>query len=106
MWQSWLPHIDGTLSTGVNIKNLHNIMLCASTKSYVRVMQTIGRGLRLHASKDKMRLFDFIDDFSKKTKTGKIQNKNYMLKHSTERIEFYFEAGFPIKEKEILVNPQ
>lgn len=91
----------GTASTGLNIKRLHNIFLCSSTKSSVRLRQSTGRGMRLHDDKDMMRLFDFIDDFSKKLKNGKVQNKNYALKHSYERLESYFSDGFPISEKEI-----
>lgn len=91
----------GTASTGLNIKRLHNIFMCASTKSSVRLRQSTGRGMRLHGEKEMMRLFDFVDDFSKKLKNGKVQNKNYALKHSYERLESYFSDGFPITEKEI-----
>lgn len=93
----------GTASTGLNIKRLHNIFITAPTKSSVRIRQSTGRGMRLHNEKDMMRLFDFVDDFSKKLKNGKIQNKNYSLKHSFERLESYFGDGFPIVEKEIQV---
>jgi len=91
----------GTASTGLNIKRLHNIFMTSSTKSSVRLRQSTGRGMRLHGDKDMMRLFDFVDDFSKKLKNGKVQNKNYILKHSFERLESYFKDGFPIIEKEI-----
>ncbi len=91
----------GTASTGLNIKRLHNIFMTASTKSSVRLRQSTGRGMRLHGDKDMMRLFDFVDDFSKKLLNGKVQNKNYILKHSYERLESYFSDGFPIVEKEI-----
>ena len=94
----------GTSSTGLNIKRLHNIFMTASTKSSVRLRQSTGRGMRLHGDKDMMRLFDFVDDFSKKLKNGKVQNKNYILKHSYERLESYFSDGFPIVEKEISIS--
>ncbi len=90
-----------TSSTGVSIKRLHNMILSAGTKSYVRLGQTIGRGMRLHEEKEKFRLIDIIDDFSTKTKTGKIWNKNYSLKHSYERLEQYLIWSYPLREHEI-----
>ena len=92
-----------TVSTGLNIRRLHNFFATSSTKSSIRLNQSIGRGMRLHEDKDMMRYFDFIDDFSKKTKTGKTLNKNYVLKHSYERLNEYLSAGYPIKELEIQV---
>jgi len=91
----------GTTSTGISIKRLHNIMLCSSTASSIRLLQSVGRGMRQHVSKSMVRLFDFVDDFSNVTKTGKIQNKNHVLKHSYTRLDDYIEQGFPIIEKEI-----
>jgi superfamily II DNA or RNA helicase len=93
-----------TVSTGMNIKRLHNIFLASSTKSSIRLNQTIGRGMRLHSEKGMMRFFDFIDDFSHKTKKGKVVSKNYTLKHSYERLNGYIEHGYPIKELEIEVK--
>jgi len=90
-----------TVSTGMNVKRLHNIFLASSTKSSIRLNQTIGRGMRLHEDKGMMRFFDFIDDFSHTTKKGKIVSKNYTLKHSYERLNEYIEHGYPIKELEI-----
>ncbi len=90
----------GTVSTGVNIKKLHCIILASSTKSSIRLNQSIGRGMRLHEEKNKMYLVDIVDDFSTK-KNGKVRNKNYVLKHSEERLNEYFEHGYPIIEKEI-----
>jgi superfamily II DNA or RNA helicase len=91
----------GTTSTGTSIKRIHNIFLVSSTKSSIRLLQSVGRGMRQHTEKDMMRLFDFVDDFSHKTKTGKVQNKNHVLKHSYERLDNYIDQGFPIIEKEI-----
>ena len=90
-----------TVSTGMNVKRLHNFFAASSTKSSIRLNQSIGRGMRLHDEKEMMRYFDFIDDFSNKTKTGKVLNKNYVLKHSYERLNEYLEHGYPIKELEI-----
>lgn len=78
----------GTFSTGINIKNLHNIIFGAPSKSKVRVLQSIGRSLRTHESKDKSKLYDIVDDLQK----GKWIN--YTLKHYGERIKLYNEEQF------------
>lgn len=83
----------GTMSVGVNIKKLHNVVFAASSKSEIRVLQSIGRGLRLHETKSKMILWDVIDDFSYKTKSGNIQ-KNHVYKHWETRARYYQEQGF------------
>lgn len=79
----------GTFSTGVNIKNLHNIVLASPSKSKVRVLQSIGRGLRLHETKDKLNLYDIVDDLS----FGK-STLNYSMKHFVERFDMYNEEEF------------
>ena len=81
----------GTLSTGVNIKNLHNIIFAAPSKSKIRVMQSIGRGLRKLESKKMTTLFDIGDDLSWK------KHKNYTLSHFQERINMYASESFPFK---------
>jgi superfamily II DNA or RNA helicase len=79
----------GTFSTGINIKNLHNIIFASPTKSRVRTMQSIGRGLRISDTKDSMTLFDIADNLSNKNK------KNYTLNHLIERVKMYSSEGFP-----------
>ena len=54
----------GTFSTGINIKNLHNIIFSSPSKSRIRVLQSIGRGLRTSESKTKTTLYDISDDVS------------------------------------------
>ena len=77
----------GTLSTGVNIKNIHNIHFTESFKSDVIVRQSIGRGLRTHKDKDKLRLYDYVDCLD--------SNKRSMLvNHSRVRKTIYKEQGF------------
>lgn len=73
----------GTFSTGVNIKNIHHIILASSTKSVVKVLQSIGRGLRKGDTKDKCTVHDITDNLIKKSK------QNFSLKHCYERIEIY-----------------
>lgn len=81
----------GTFSTGVNIKNLHNIIFASPSKSRVRNLQSIGRGLRKSDTKDSAILFDIADDLSWKKK------QNYTLKHLEERIKIYMEEKFKFK---------
>lgn len=84
-----------TTSTGINFKNLHNIFLTFSSKSYTSITQIIGRGLRKHSSKNLVKIWDFIDDLKQKNKD------NYFLAHSKERIEIYLENEYNIKEIEL-----
>ena len=90
-----------TVSTGLNIPNLMNIILGASTKSFIRLGQTIGRGMRLHHSKNNMNLIDICDDLT--YKTSRSEKKNYVMKHFQARLVEYLEWGYPIVEKEINV---
>ena len=78
----------GTFSTGINIKNLHNIIFASPSKSRVRNLQSIGRVLRKSSTKVKAILYDISDDCSYKSK------KNYTLNHLIERIKIYNEENF------------
>ena len=79
----------GTMSTGVNIKNLHHIVFASPSKSKVRVLQSIGRSLRKAKGKDTAKLWDIADDFRKNG-----GRENFTLKHCAERISYYVEQGF------------
>jgi superfamily II DNA or RNA helicase len=81
----------GTFSTGINIKNLHNIIFASPSKSRVRNLQSIGRGLRTSENKTKCNLYDIGDDLSWKSK------KNYTLLHMIERIKIYNDEHFEYK---------
>lgn len=85
----------GCVQEGVNIKKLHNIVLASSSKSEIRVLQTIGRGLRTHASKEKAAVWDIVDDLS----LGKF--KNYALNQAAKRFDYYQEQGFNIEHRKI-----
>ena len=87
----------GTLSTGISIKNLHNIFLTESYKSEVLIKQTIGRGMRLFDGKEKVIIVDFVDDF---TWDGK---DNYLMKHCKERIIIYKKEHYEYKIYEIKI---
>jgi superfamily II DNA or RNA helicase len=81
----------GTFSTGVNIRNLHNIIFASPSKSRIRNLQSIGRGLRIGENKTEAVLFDIVDDF----RIGKYAN--YTLKHFIERVKIYDEEKFNYK---------
>jgi len=81
----------GTFSTGINIKNLHNIIFASPSKSRIKTLQSIGRGLRLSKSKEVATLYDISDDLSWKSK------KNYTLLHFIERVKMYDEEKFDYK---------
>ena len=78
----------GTFSTGINIKNLHNIIFASPSKSRIRNLQSIGRGLRLGDNKVNATLYDIADDLQYKS------NENFTLKHFQERINIYNEEEF------------
>jgi superfamily II DNA or RNA helicase len=81
----------GTFSTGINIKNLHNIIFAMPTKSTIRTLQSIGRGLRQKEGKDLATLYDIADDMRYK------KHMNFTLKHFVERTKIYNEEQFPFK---------
>ena len=81
----------GTFSTGINIRNLHNVVFCSPSKSRIRNLQSIGRGLRRGDNKDKAVLYDISDDLRYKSKV------NYTLDHFAERIKLYNSEQFEYK---------
>ena len=78
----------GTFSTGINIRNLHNVIFASPSKSRVRNLQSIGRVLRKGDNKSKATLYDIADDIS--TDKG----NNYTLNHLMERVKIYNEEKF------------
>lgn len=76
---------SGTFSTGINIRNLHNIIFTSPTKSRVRNLQSIGRGLRISETKTVCKLYDLSDDLTWKGK------QNFTLLHMIERLKIYNE---------------
>ena len=81
----------GTFSTGINIRNLHNIIFASPSKSQIRVLQSIGRGLRKSDNNVNTKLFDIADDIRSKDKT------NYSYIHALERIKIYKKEKFNFK---------
>ena len=88
----------GTFSTGINIRNLHNIVFASPSKSRIRVLQSVGRALRLGDNKNSARLVDIADDFTHKGK------QNFTLRHFMERINIYNEEEFDYDIKQISID--
>jgi superfamily II DNA or RNA helicase len=90
----------GTFSTGINIKRLHNIILSHGNKSKIRILQSIGRGLRLGEGKVKMTLFDIIDDLQYGIKM------NYSLDHFQKRLAYYIKEQFTYRFYNIKIGAE
>jgi superfamily II DNA or RNA helicase len=85
----------GVFSTGINIRNIHNVIFASPSKSQIRVLQSIGRGLRKADDGRDTTLYDIADDLHWK------KHKNYTLNHSAERIKIYSREKFHFKIYEI-----
>lgn len=90
----------GTFAEGSNVKNIHNIIFASNYKSKIKVLQAIGRGLRTTENKDKVVIYDLIDDLSweyldRRTKS-KRKYRNITLKHYSDREKIYKAQGFDI----------
>lgn len=84
-----------TMSTGINIPSIENIILASSSKSKIRNLQSIGRGLRLMTGKTKCKLFDIADNLTHKKK------ENHVFRHFKERLEQYAKEEFEFRFIEI-----
>jgi superfamily II DNA or RNA helicase len=80
-----------TFSTGISIKNIHNIVFAESYKSEIIVKQSIGRGMRQLEGKDSFTIIDIVDDLSYHN------HSNYLYKHAKARLEFYKQYSADIK---------
>ena len=89
----------GTFSTGINIKNLHNVIFASPSKSRIRNLQSIGRVLRKGKDKNKAVLYDISDDCTHGSR------KNYTLNHLIERIRIYNEEKFNYEIITIQIKP-
>ena len=81
----------GTCSTGINIKNIHNIVFASPSRSVIRVLQSIGRGLRTSKTKNSVKLYDISDDLRYK------KYVNHTYKHLNERLKIYNRERFIFK---------
>jgi len=87
----------GTCSTGINIPSIANVIFSSPSKSVIRVLQSIGRGLRKAKGKGKTKVYDISDDLSYKSYT------NHTMKHLDERVRIYNNEKFNYTLKRIKV---
>lgn len=80
-----------TFSTGINIPNLHNVIFGSPSKSRIRVLQSIGRGLRTSEQKTSAVLYDIADDISWKS------YQNHTIRHFSDRVQMYSQEKFEYK---------
>lgn len=78
----------GIFSTGISIKNIHHIVFASPYKSKIKVLQSIGRGLRLNSNKEICNIYDFIDDLRYNGRN------NYLFDHFKNRYKIYKYEGF------------
>lgn len=90
---------SGVFSTGINIRNLENIIFASPTKSRIKTLQSIGRALRIGDNSDEATLYDIVDDMSYKS------HKNFALKHFLERAKIYNEEKFKYKIHKVNLPP-
>lgn len=88
----------GVFSTGINIPSIENVIFASPSKSKIRNLQSIGRGLRLKEGKSHCNLFDIADDLHWKSW------KNHTLKHLQERVQVYSEENFSFKILEVEIE--
>jgi superfamily II DNA or RNA helicase len=81
----------GTMSTGTDIPNLDNVVFAHPAKSKIRVLQSIGRGLRTSPGKTHATLYDIADDLQ----VGAYVNHTF--KHAQERMKYYAAEKFKVK---------
>ena len=82
----------GTFSTGINIRNIDNIVFASPSKSKIRVLQSLGRGLRLGDKSKSLKVFDLADDL-----TSESSRLNFTLRHFQQRLNIYDEQKFDYK---------
>jgi len=83
----------GTMAVGISINKLHNMVLASSTKSMIRIIQSIGRLMRLHDTKEVATIYDVVDDLSMPDK----RYSGYMIQHGKARVKIYANEQHPVK---------
>lgn len=92
----------GVLSTGVNMKNIHNIVFADSFKSFSRIIQSIGRGVRLHKTKEMVYIWDLVDIYAKDLESlYEFKNRTIFYNHFKERLKIYKKEERTYKIKKV-----
>lgn len=81
--------ISKIFSTGIDIKNLHYILFAGGGKAKIKILQSIGRGLRLHKDKKILQIVDLHDQL------------HYSIDHGSKRIQFYEQEKIPYQRNTI-----
>ena len=89
----------GTCSTGFSVTGINNIIFASPTKSMVRVLQSLGRGLRLHEGKSVCTLYDIGDKLFDKGAA------NHTFKHLEERLQIYAKEQFKVNTHVVTLKP-
>ena len=84
--------------TGVSINNIQHLIFGTNSKSVIKLLQSIGRGLRRDGKKNKVNAYDIVDDF------GFGNKKNYLTQHFLQRIRIYISEKFSWKTKNINIK--
>lgn len=79
----------GIASTGINIKRIFNLCFIDMGKSFIRTIQTIGRGLRKAHDKSHLQVYDITSDLK------------YSQRHRKDRVKYYKEAGYPVSVRRV-----
>jgi superfamily II DNA or RNA helicase len=87
----------GTFSTGISINNLYYAIFASSYKSKIKILQSIGRGLRLHEEGKVFVLYDLVDNFARKSYI------NHSVKHYVQRFRYYTKAKLNYIVKELRI---
>lgn len=91
----------GIFSQGISVKNIHHVYFGSPYKSIIKVLQSIGRGLRISATKQNVRLKDFVDTFARPRTNGRARAANFLMKHAAERVKIYSKEQFQFKMRSI-----
>lgn len=86
--------ISKIFSTGINIKNLHYIVFAAGGKAKIKIVQSIGRGLRLHIDKEELIIFDIADNL----RYGQRHVEQRLLLYDNEDIKYTFKKYYETKQ--------
>lgn len=87
------------LSTGVNIRRLHNLVMASPLKAYTTVTQSLGRGIRKHKDKEVFNVYDLVDDIGFRYHTG-VFCKSYFHRLATS----YVREEYPVHEFDVKIQ--
>lgn len=87
------------MSTGVNIKQLFNLIFASPLKSFCSISQSLGRGMRLHKNKKEFKVFDLVDDLGMRKHTGV-----FVRAYNHRKATSYIPEDYDIKEMDFKLS--